>query len=479
MTERAQFDFESILALSPNPYVVMDANLVIVWMNEAYLAATMSRREDIIGKSMFDAFPSEPGTESYDLLNDSLHRVLDSGQTDELALIRYDIMGPEGKPDVRYWSATHTPLCKDGKVKLILQHTVDVTELHQLRNARDGMGVIRRASAVQQQNRTLTRETHRLMDLFEQAPGFTAILAGPDHRFEMVNEAYRELVGREDLLGRKVEEALPEIAAQGFIGVLDRVFASGEAYFGHREQILLHPEGDRPAETRFLNFIFQPIYDDSDIVTGIIVQGYDVTDEVEAQERQDLLVNELNHRVKNSLAIVQGLAMQSFRGDEAQEARSVFEARLRTLAGTHNLLTEGTWGAADVSEIVIQSVEAALGENASRVRTAGPPVHLSPQSAVALAMVVHELCTNALKYGALSNDNGMVDIAWTRNEGNRPMLRLEWKESGGPKVIEPERTGFGTRLISRGISYRAGGSAELSYEQDGIRYVLEKSLEAA
>ncbi len=470
-------DFERILGASPNPYVLLDTDLVIVWMNEAYLRATMRTREDIVGRGMFDAFPSEEGSESHDLLHSSLHRVLKTAETDEIALIRYDIQNPDGTTGERFWSATHSPVVEDGWLRYILQHTVDVTEIETLRRHRDEMGVFRRAQKVQDQNRDLKNETRKLLDYFNQAPGFTAVLVGPEHRFGMANEAYRELVGRKDLIGRTVQEALPEIADQGFIAILDGVYRTAEPYFGRREEVLLVPEGGEEPRRRFLNFIFQPILDEGDVVRGIMVQGNDVTEEVLSLERQGLLVNELNHRVKNTPSIVQGLAMQSFRDADTEQGRAVFEARLRTLAAAHNLLTEGFWGAAEVKDVVCKSAEATAGAGLDRIDFTGDPVRLPPQTAVSLAMIIHELCTNALKYGALSNDSGRIEIRWHVEENGVKTLVFEWKEHGGPQVTQPERSGFGTRLISRGVADRTRGTAAIDFEPDGLRFAMRASLE--
>ncbi len=337
-------DFESLFASSPNPYVVLDSSLRLVWMNEAYLRVTMRTRGELLGQRMFDAFPSDPRSESYRLLKGSLDRVLATGETDELALVRYDIRNADGTMDIRFWSATHTPL-RDatGAVAWILQHTVDVTELEDLRRLRDEMGVVQRASAVQQRNRSLVEETDQLRSLFEQAPGFIAILQGPELRFVIANAAYRALVGRRDLIGLPLAQALPEVVDQGFAELLDQVLRSGEPFVGRRVKVTLE---NAPAqhEERYLDFIYQPIVARDGQVSGIFVQGHDVTEEVEAEERQKLLINELNHRVKNTLAVVQGLAMQSFRSlPGAQEARVTFDARLNALAAAHSLLTDRNW----------------------------------------------------------------------------------------------------------------------------------------
>ncbi len=475
---RLDLDFQLALASSPNPYVMLDHELEIVWMNDAYLRVTMRERDALIGRMIFDAFPSEPGSDSRELLARSLRRVIETGASDELALIRYDIERPDGSLEVRYWSATHTAIAdRTGAKRYILQHTVDVTELHELRQLRDEMGVIRRANAVQQQNRSLVDESRRLFDFFEQAPGFIAVLSGPEHRFQMANRAYRDLVGKRALIGNRVEEVLPEIVDQGFIDILDQVFATGQAYFGRQEEVTLIEDQANDARQRFLNFIFQPVVNADGTTSGIIVQGYDVTDEVLTRERQALLVNELNHRVKNTLALVQGLAQQTFTENaEVKASRATFDARLRALAAAHNLLTRESWSAASIRDIVIRSVEAAVGPAAGRFTIMGPDIALPPQFAVALTMIVHELCTNAMKYGALSNAAGRVRVEWDQVGGSDRTFALTWKETGGPQVCEPTGRGFGTRLIRRGFASGAADEVQLAFEADGLRCEIKAEL---
>lgn len=471
-------DFEALLGRSPNPYIIMDPDFTIVWMNEAYLKSTMRTREDLVGRGMFEAFPSDPESESFRQLDSSLRRARESGKADEIALIRYDIARPDGVLDVRYWSATHTPLVDDaGLVEYILQHTVDVTELHELRQLMDEVGVVRRADAVEARNRDLQDECRRMTELFEQAPGFVAILEGADHRFRMANEAYLELVGRRDILGMPVRNALPEVVEQGFIDVLDDVFSTGTPYVGKRELVLLEQEDAAEPVERFLNFIYQPIFGDGDAVTGIILQGYDVTEEITYEQRQRLLIDELNHRVKNTLAIVQGLAGQSFGTvSGAEKAKAIFNGRLQALASAHTLLTQTSWGSAELRDIVTGSAEATAGDLIQRFEFTGPSLTLPPQTSVSLAMMIHELCINAIKYGALSSAEGSVDVTWKiDNTKGEPTLTLDWRESGGPRVEQPSRQGFGTRLIKRGMSTETG-KVEMDFKPDGLLCTISAKL---
>jgi PAS domain S-box-containing protein len=212
---------------------------------------------------------------------------------------------------------------------------------------------------------------------------------------------------------------------------------------------------------------------------GRICLWYGSTEDIDerkiAEEHQRLLINELNHRVKNNLATVQAIALQTLKGDiPLAEARTRFEARLMALSRAHNLLTDQNWGGASLGRVVRDATEHLAGEP-GRFRVEGDPLWLAPRAALALALALHELGTNASKYGALSVDGGDVSIAWHSAEGR---LILEWKEKGGPPVTEPERRGFGSRLIERGLEGDLGGGARLAFEPDGLRCTIHASLDA-
>jgi PAS domain S-box-containing protein len=206
----------------------------------------------------------------------------------------------------------------------------------------------------------------------------------------------------------------------------------------------------------------------------------DITDRKRSEERQRLLINELNHRVKNTLAIVQGLAKQTFRDDfDRRTASAAFEQRLMALSAAHNLLTREQWKAASLADVIESSVGAAAGPAVSRVHIVGPHVSLPPQTAVGMAIAAHELCTNALKYGSLSNATGEVDVSWTVDHAETPRLWLRWCERGGPPVIEPVTRGFGSRLIERGLSAELGGTVRLSFDREGVTCVIEAPIPRA
>lgn len=191
----------------------------------------------------------------------------------------------------------------------------------------------------------------------------------------------------------------------------------------------------------------------------------------EAERRQRLLIDELNHRVKNTLATVQSIARQTAKGAASIAAfRESLEARLMSLSGTHNLLTRSSWEQASLRDLLTQET-APLG--GAQVNLDGPPVQVGPRQALALGMIFHELGTNAAKYGALSTPAGRVDVAW-RVEGG--VLAIHWRESGGPGVAAPDRRGFGSTLIARLATAELAGKAAVDFAPGGVTCVIDAPL---
>lgn len=476
-------DLASAFDASPNPYVLLTPDLHIAGMNQAYLDVTNTTREAIVDRPMFEAFDAGPGVEAPEnirLVRASLERARDTRQRDHLALVKFAIARPgeDGQPvfEDRFWSATHTPILDDaGEVVFILQHTSDITELHRLRgavasddSALDLLGgaVLGRALAVQEDNQRLKTERNQLVDMFMQAPGFVAVLSGPEHVFQMHNPAYTQLIGHRTITGKTVREALPELVGQGFYELLDMVYETGEPHEGRNSRVQLQRTPDGPLEALYLNFIYQPIRDEAGKVAGIFVQGHDVTETVLAAERQKLMIDELNHRVKNTLATVQSIAMQTARShtDPATFAES-FQARLLAVSHTHDLLTRSHWEGADLRAILEHETEA---HGPQRISLNGAPLGLGPAAALSFGMIFHELATNAAKYGALSAPEGRVIVDWGVADHTRPVLHLTWREIGGPPVVAPTRRGFGSRLIERNVRHDLAGEVKTDYAISGF-----------
>jgi PAS domain S-box-containing protein len=222
-----------------------------------------------------------------------------------------------------------------------------------------------------------------------------------------------------------------------------------------------------------------PIRDASGRLVGIVGASRDNSERRRTQEHQQLLINELNHRVKNTLAIVQSIAAQSLRGEgPVSAARADFDARLMALSNTHMLMTEAGWRPVAVEDLIKRTLEPfGYGRDQHRFQIQGPALALGPRTAVAFALAIHELATNAVKYGALSNRVGTVTVTWdiVPVEG-LPRVRAQWREAGGPPVVQPARRGFGSRLIERGLALELGGSVSIHFPAEGVICTLDAPL---
>ncbi|MBW8815788.1 MAG: PAS domain-containing protein [Caulobacterales bacterium] len=205
----------------------------------------------------------------------------------------------------------------------------------------------------------------------------------------------------------------------------------------------------------------------------VVGTALDITDRKFAEQHQRLLINELNHRVKNTLAIVQSIAWRSFRsGGMTLPAREAFEGRLAALAAAHDVLNTENWEGASIGRIVATTV-APHDPGGGRLSVDGPRVTLAPKTAVALGLAVHELLTNAVKHGALSSAAGRVDVSWTVEDGQ---LRFAWRESGGPPVQGPIERGFGARLLEQGLAEELQGTVRLEFRPEGVVCEVEARL---
>ena len=221
------------------------------------------------------------------------------------------------------------------------------------------------------------------------------------------------------------------------------------------------------------------------VVDGTLVTFLDVTSVVRAEQHQRLLVDELNHRVKNMLTVVVSLASQTLRrADDLETFGEAFLGRVHALSGSYALLSRENWMSVSLRDVVDEEMRPFGGRDMARVVLEGGDVALTPSAALALGMAVHELATNAVKYGALSEPEGQLRVSWRLTAGDgapdgAPLkwLVLDWVESGGPGVEPPSRSGFGTLLIQRGLSHELGGAATLDFQPGGLRARLCALLE--
>jgi PAS domain S-box-containing protein len=289
-------DYAALFRASPYPYLLIDPDFILIGANPAYLRATGRNEADLVGKHVFDAFPADPADpESTNLaeVRLSIERAIATRKPHTSALLRYAV--PRATPDgtvfeARYWSAIHTPVFDDaGNVAYVAQNAIDVTDLYRFDDATHRYYLKQDANAVPdltalnrpQMHEAMTRivnaERSQLQVLFDQAPGFIAVLGGPEHRFDVVNEAYYRLVGHRDVLGKPALEALPEMADQGLVDLMGEAFRSGEPVVLREHRLMLARTPGAALEERYVDLLFQPIRDESGRVTGIFAQGNDVT----------------------------------------------------------------------------------------------------------------------------------------------------------------------------------------------------------
>ncbi|HUQ34754.1 MAG TPA: chemotaxis protein CheB [Aestuariivirga sp.] len=212
-------------------------------------------------------------------------------------------------------------------------------------------------------------------------------------------------------------------------------------------------------------------------VDGVVLMLVDTDAAKRAEEQQKLMINELNHRVKNTLATVQALARQTIRNHDT-DAGQTFEARLAALSRAHDMLNVERWQGASLRDALLRALEPFRTAN-HRMDLEGPDVRLSPKQALALSMALHELATNAVKYGALSNDRGRVSVRWAIAplDGSGE-LHLTWTEEGGPPVAPPKTKGFGSRLIERSLANDLGGDASIEFRPEGVVATIKSPLES-
>jgi PAS domain S-box-containing protein len=222
--------------------------------------------------------------------------------------------------------------------------------------------------------------------------------------------------------------------------------------------------------------LMMPLRKDDGRLIGFLKILRDRTEQRAADEKQSLLINELNHRVKNTLATVQSIAAQSLRSAaSAEQGRAALDERLLALSRAHDVLTRESWEGAELSEIVALAVSPYIGSDPARIALDGPSVRLAPRMALAIAMALQELATNAAKYGALSAPLGQLSILWTRKAD---VIHLRWEEKGGPRVEPPLRRGFGSRLIERSLAAELGGEAAIDFAPGGVICTITATVAA-
>ena len=290
----------------------------------------------------------------------------------------------------------------------------------------------------------------------------------PDNPIIFANDSFLRLTGykREEVLGHSFNFLLAQGADPKTLALVEAAF---EACDDHSSEVRYR----RKDGSEFWAALFiSPVRDDSGEITEHFASFIDLTKHKEEQAQSRMLIDELNHRVKNTLTTVQSIVSQALRNaSDPAVIRESIESRLFALARSHDLLTRENWESAGLLDVVKAALEpfGIANGRSERFRVTGENVRFPPKAALALGIAFHELATNAVKYGAFSGDTGCVRIGWTiepASKSNR--LILCWSEENGPTVTPPSKKGFGSRVIERGLALELGGTTRLDYRPDGV-----------
>jgi PAS domain S-box-containing protein len=319
----------------------------------------------------------------------------------------------------------------------------------------------------------LRQSEERLRAVFDSPAVGVAVLK-PDGRFIEFNDAFGELSGYDPAELRSLNSLAlthpDDRAAMSALlaGLLD----------GSRSDFIIEKRYVRKdGSVIWVQNSVSLTHDEAGQPLHLVKLIQDITERKVAERRQRLLIDEINHRVKNTLATVQSFASQSLRNATSlDEGRAAFEARLIALSKSHDVLTRQHWEGADLIDVVNGAIAPYRGRSGqTRFRIDGEKVRLRPKAVLALSLAFHELATNAVKYGALSNDSGCVSVDW-RVDPQSQRFELRWRESGGPAVQPPSRRGFGSRLVERGLAQDIAGKARLSFSDAGVVCAIEAPL---
>lgn len=346
--------------------------------------------------------------------------------------------------------------------------------------------VAARTAALTAANAALRGREERLRLIFEGATDYAVFTLDTEGRVAEWNPGAERLLGftAEEIVGRRPDAMwTPEdLAARQpeveMCRAAEHGRAADERWHRRRDGSRLWASG-----------VMMPLLDCSEQAPNGALRGFlkilrDCTKARADEERRQVLLGELNHRVRNTLAVVQAVASQTLRHAVVPaEVQSALLARLAALARSHDLLTRSGWEGAPLPEVVGQTLAphaAAAGEG--RIAVTGPPVLLPSAAVVTVNLAFHELATNAAKHGALSVPEGRVEVGWTLDRSQRgapPAVEIVWRERGGPPVRPPERRGFGSRLIEGGLAREFGAAVRLDFAPEGVECRIRLPLLAA
>jgi two-component system CheB/CheR fusion protein len=321
----------------------------------------------------------------------------------------------------------------------------------------------------------LAESEARMQRTFDASPVFIVITSGPEHTIAYSNPANMAVTGNRAVPGRRLADALPELEGQEVIDRFTQTFETGERQVFPEFRVDLDRSGDGTTEEIWFMQVIEPQRDGAGAIIGVVSFAYEITEQVrarkaaqESEAQTSILLAELQHRVKNTLATVRALSRFLLAGSaDAAEYHQRLSARLHAMARTHDLMTAADWREMDLAELLAVEAAPYEAEPGARIRMSGDGLRLEAQEAMAFGMLFHEMMTNAAKHGALSNADGRVEIDVT--DGPPGDRRLVWRETGGPPVVDPGTArGFGSVVIERVFASDLGATVDLTFAPDGL-----------
>ncbi len=427
--------YETVLQATPDLVYVFDLQHRFIYANDALLKMWGCSWDEAMGKTCLE-LGYEPWHAA--MHDEEIERVIAT-----CAPIRGDVPFPHVTEGVRIYDYIFMPVIGlDGKVEAIAGTTRDVTQRKQHEDA--------------------LRQSEQRFSAMVNASSDLIYRVSPDWKSSEILGGRAAADAQRDGSSDWLDEVHPEDRQRVSHVVENARRAVSPFEVEHR--VARHGQWSWVASRAV------PIRQEDGTVSEWFGAATDISDRVRHEQHLRLLINELNHRVKNTLAMVQSMTLQTLRNSaDTMQAAERIEARLLALSEAHDVLTRKNWEGAGVDDIVRAAIAPCVDDETTRFDVQGPGVLLDPRRAVALSMALHELCTNAVRHGALSVPQGRVGIHWSRRQdGAGDVLELDWRESGGPMVDQPAYRGFGSRLVERGLQHDLGGTVKLEFAPDGV-----------
>ncbi|MEC9471599.1 MAG: PAS domain-containing protein [Pseudomonadota bacterium] len=431
--------FETALTGSNISVFTQDKDLRYTWIHNPRFG---KEADDVIGCTDQDLLPEETAAE----LEPVKRRVLETGETAST----YFALDSEETGTISLDLIVHPTRDSSGEIDGVLCTAIDMTEknLYEIRLAS-------LASQLAEANRRFEKALDgSLTTVFEQDLDLKYIhVVNPSPGFKP-----------DFFIGKSDDELFPEEDQLKLIPVKKKVLETGES-------AVIEFDMDMNGVNRSYNMRMEPSRDKEGRIAGLIGISVDLTHKRENERQMHLVMRELTHRSKNLLAVIQAMARQTAaRSDNTEDFVESFAARLQAMAASHDLLVSQSWYGADLKELVLAHLAQSIDPGSPQIEIEGDPHSITADAAQNLGLALHELTTNAAKYGALSVLGGKLSVSWTTVDGR---IRLVWKESGGPEVVPPRRNGFGRMLLERLVGPALDGDVSIDFAPEGVSCVIE------